>query len=84
MAPRSAGEPTGGMAALAADRDDSGVLLPAFAWVINEPPSIKAEPIACSTVNFSCSSSTANSIAKGTCSWTTGAVRFTPISWLDL
>src|SRR6267154_5896908 len=58
--------------------------VPALPWVMKEPPSIKAEPIACSTVNFSCSITTANIIANGTCSWTTGAVRFTPISWLDL
>ena len=63
---------------------DAVLSLPAFPWVMKEPPSIKAAPIACSTVNFSCSVTTASIMAKGTCSWTTGAVRFTPISWLDL
>ena len=38
--------------------------------MINEPPNIKAEPIACSTVKFSCSITTAKSNAKRTCSWT--------------
>src|SRR5262249_16604603 len=49
--------------------------LPALPWVMKEPPSIKAAPIACSTVNFSCSVITASIMAKGTCSCTTGAVR---------
>ena len=53
-------------------------------WVTKEPPSIKAEPMTCSTVNFSCSIATASIIAKGTCSWTTGAAKLTPMSWLDL
>src|SRR5262245_45635963 len=39
--------------------------LPALPWVMNEPPSIKAEPIACSTVNFSCSVTTASSMGEG-------------------
>src|SRR5215471_11865299 len=55
------------------------LLLPALLCVMKEPPSIKAEPIACSTVNFSCSVATAKIIANGTCSWTTGAVRFTSV-----
>ena len=53
-------------------------------WVTKEPPSINAEPMTCSIVNFSCSVATASIIANGTCSWTTGAARLTPISWLDL
>ena len=28
--------------------------LPAYPWVMKDPPSIKAEPIACRRVNFSC------------------------------
>src|SRR5438045_8916159 len=52
--------------------------------VTKEPPSIKTEPITCSMVNFSCSIATASIIAKGTCSWTTGAAGLTPMSWLDL
>ena len=52
--------------------------------VTKEPPSIKTEPMTCSTVNVSCSIATANIIAKGTCSWTTGAAKLTPMSWLDL
>ena len=63
---------------------DAVLSLPAFPWVMKEPPSIKAAPIACGTVNFSCNVTTASNMAKGTCSWTTGAVRFTPITWLDL
>ena len=52
--------------------------------VTNEPPSIKAEPMTCRTVNFSCRIATASIIATATCSWTTGAARLTPMSWLDL
>jgi len=63
---------------------DALVVVPALPWVMKEPPSIKTEPIACSAVNFSCSATTASSMANGTCSCTTGAVRLTPISWLDL
>ena len=58
--------------------------VPVSDWVVKEPPSIKAEPIAWSTVNRSCSVATASSMANGTCSWMTGAARFTPINWLDL
>src|SRR5438045_9760548 len=53
-------------------------------WVTKEPPSIKIEPKTCSTVNFSCSIATASVIAKGTCSWTTGPAKLTPMSRLDL
>src|SRR5262249_31856383 len=52
--------------------------------VTKEPPSINTEPMPCSTLNFSCSIATASSIAKATWSWTTGAARLTPMSWLDL
>jgi hypothetical protein len=58
--------------------------LPTLLWVMKEPPSINTEPMTCSAVNFSCSVATASIMAKGTCSWTTGAARLTPISWLDL
>jgi len=82
---RGSCEGTVGMGVAAVSGADAFLFpLPALPWVMKEPPSIKAEPIACSTVNFSCSITTANIIANGTCSWTTGAVRFTPISWLDL
>jgi hypothetical protein len=73
-----------GIGAAAGDDPDAFFPLPVLLWVMKEPPSINPEPNSCSTVNFSCSVTTASIMATGTCSWTTGAARFTPISWLDL
>src|SRR5215472_17594618 len=73
---------TVGMGVATGSADAFFFRLPAGPWVMKEPLSIKAEPIAWSTVNFSCKVTIANIMAKGTCNWTTGAVRFTPISWL--